>query len=158
MPFSNQINVLQHNLLDPENTEQTVIETGIAGDVQSQMVYNTTELPLIWYTKIFHTFSSMFLFDKWCCHESRHENLGTILRSLYHISVHAIQTLYSILRVGWMRPATYETEGGTFVQYTAYDKEQVPEGQASTPILSCLGCTNRCFRNNNRCGEFAVYR
>ena len=40
--------------------------------------------------------------------------------------------------VGWMRPATYETEGGTFVQYTAYDKEQVPEGQAPTPILSSV--------------------
>ena len=38
-----------------------------------------------------------------------------------------------------MQPATYQTEGGTFVQYTAYDKEQVPEGNDPVAILSVVG-------------------
>ena len=37
-----------------------------------------------------------------------------------------------------MLPATYETSGGTFVQYTAFDKEQVPDGQEPSPILSSV--------------------
>ena len=41
-----------------------------------------------------------------------------------------------------MQPATYETEGGTFVQYDAYNKEQVPEGQLPTAILSSVAGLN----------------
>ena len=37
-----------------------------------------------------------------------------------------------------MQPATYETSGGTFVQYTASDKEQVPTNQAPSAILSSV--------------------
>ena len=40
------------------------------------------------------------------------------------------------LGVGVMLPATYETGGGTFVQYTERDKEQVPTGLESQPIMS----------------------
>ena len=46
------------------------------------------------------------------------------------------------LGIGIMQPATYETEGGTFVQYDAYNKEQVPEGQLPTAILSTVAGVN----------------
>ncbi|MFT5682137.1 MAG: hypothetical protein ACI8RZ_003055, partial [Myxococcota bacterium] len=39
---------------------------------------------------------------------------------------------------GLMQPATYETSGGTFVQYTASDKEQVPTDQEPSAILSSV--------------------
>ena len=41
-----EINVLQHNLLDPTDdaATQTVIETGIAGDIQTSILYNTTQI------------------------------------------------------------------------------------------------------------------
>ena len=41
-----EINVLQHNLLDPTDdaATQTVIETGIAGDIQTSILYNTTQV------------------------------------------------------------------------------------------------------------------
>ena len=35
-----------------------------------------------------------------------------------------------------MQPATYDTSGGTFVQYTERDKEQVPDGAEPAAILS----------------------
>ena len=36
-----------------------------------------------------------------------------------------------------MQP-TYQTEGGTFVQYTVTDKEQVPEGNELVAIMLLL--------------------
>ena len=42
------------------------------------------------------------------------------------------------LGVGLMRPATYTTTDGTFVQYSERDKERVPDGQAPSAILSSV--------------------
>ena len=137
--FQSEINVLQHNLLDPENTEQTVIETGIAGDVQSQMVYNTTEIAidLVYKDLSYILFNVPGLTSGVAMSpdmKTSAQYYGRFTISQYMPSRHFTPSF----GVGWMRPATYETEGGTFVQYTAYDKEQVPEGQAPTPILSSV--------------------
>ena len=44
--------------------------------------------------------------------------------------------LAPMVGIGIMLPATYETGGGTFVQYTERDKEQVPTGIDPQPIVS----------------------
>ena len=57
---------------------------------------------------------------------------GRVKASHYFAESHFAPTV----GVGWMQPASYETSGGTFVQYTERDKEQVPEGKDPAPIMS----------------------
>jgi hypothetical protein len=59
---------------------------------------------------------------------------GRVKASHYFPKAHFAPTI----GVGIMQPATYTTSGGTFVQYTERDKEQVPRGQDPAPILSGL--------------------
>lgn len=137
--FQAELNYLQHNLLDPEQTEATTIETGIAGDFQTTMLFNTTEinidlvykdLPYILFNVPGLTSGVAMSPDM----ETTPQLYGRFSLSHYFAKQHVTPSV----GIGVMQPATYETEGGTFVQYTAYDKEQVPEGQLPSAILSAI--------------------
>ena len=136
-----EINVLQHNLLDPDDSTmtQTVIETGIAGDFQTSFLYNTTELNLDFVYKdlAFILFNVPGLTSGVAMSDS----MATTpqLYGRFNIAHYAAKKhLTPSLGIGLMRPATYETGDGTFVQYNAYNKEQVPSGQLPTAILSSV--------------------
>jgi hypothetical protein len=137
--FQSEINYLQHNLLDPNATESTTVETGIAADVQSLVVYNTTQIgvDLVYKNLEYILFNVPGLTSGVAMDpamEKTAQFYGRFNMSHYIPTRH----LTPSLGIGWMQPATYKTEGGTFVQYTAYDKEQVPEDQEPTPILSAI--------------------
>ena len=139
--FQAEIDVLQHNLLDPGDSEatQTVIETGMAGDIQGTMLYNSTELSfdLVYKDLAYILFNVPGLTSGVAMSESMETTPQ--LYGRMNISHYSPKTrLTPTIGAGLMQPATYETEGGTFVQYTAYDKEQVPQGQDPTAILSAI--------------------
>lgn len=132
-----EINMLSHNLLDPENEEQTVIEKGVAGDVQTLLVFGSTtvgadlvykDLPFILFN-IPGLTSGVALSE---AIETTPQLYGRFAVSHFFPEAHTTPSL----GVGLMRPATYTTSSGTYVQYSERDKEAVPDGQAATAILS----------------------
>ena len=132
-------NVLSHNLLDPDGETSTVIERGMAGDLQSLFVYNTTvlgvdlvykDLPYILFNIPGLTSGVAMSPDI----ERTPQIYGRFQVSHFFPNAHVTPAL----GLGLMNPATYTTADGTFVQYTAEDKEHVPDGQAATAILSSV--------------------
>ena len=134
---------MQHNLLDPSDdaATQTVIETGIAGDIQTSILYNTTQVNVdLVYKDIEYTCSTSQISGV-----AMSPDMDTTpqLFGRFNVAHHIPKRhMTPSLGVGIMQPATYETEGGTFVQYDAYNKEQVPEGQLPTAILSTVAGVN----------------
>ena len=138
--FKAELNVLQHNLLSPTNTLSTVIETGIAGDVQAEIINNNTtiNIDLVYKDLPYILFNVPGLTSGVAMNPDMKSTPQMYARLAFSHHIPALHfTPY--IGGGLMQPATYETEGGTFVQYTAYDKEQVAQGYEPTPIFSAVG-------------------
>ena len=140
-----EINVLQHNLLDPTDdaATQTVIETGIAGDIQTSILYNTTQVNVdLVYKDIEYILFNVPGLTSGVAMSPDMETTPQLF-GRFNVAHHIPKRhMTPSLGIGIMQPATYETEGGTFVQYDAYNKEQVPEGQLPTAILSTVAGVN----------------
>lgn len=137
--FQAEVDALRHNLLDPQKQESTTIEKALASDVQARVIYNTTalEIDLVYKDLAYILFNVPGLTSGVAMDPEMEQSAqiyGRANVSHYFQKYHFTPSIGA----GWMLPATYETSGGTFVQYTAYDKEQVPEGQDPSPILSSV--------------------
>lgn len=134
-----EINRLSHNLLSATQDEATVIETGTAGDLQLIGIVNSTEfgVDLVYKDLAYILFNVPGLTSGVALNpamEITPQTYGRLWGSHYIPKAH----LAFSAGIGIMQPATYETSGGTFVQYTAADKEQVPTGQEPAAILSSV--------------------
>ena len=132
-----EINRLSHNLLDPVAGNTTTIETGTAADLQTIFVNNNTSLglDLVYKDLAYILFNVPGLTSGVAMNPDMSQTAqlyGRMKASHHFASAHIAPTI----GFGWMQPATYETSGGTFVQYTERDKEQVPQGQDPSPIMS----------------------
>ena len=137
--FQSEINVLQHNLLDPkiQNPQSLKQELLVTSKVKWYTTPQEIAIDLVYKDLSYILFNVPGLTSGVAMSpdmETSAQYYGRFTISQYMPDRHFTPSL----GIGWMRPATYKTEGGTFVQYTAYDKEQVPEGQAPTPILSSI--------------------
>jgi hypothetical protein len=132
-----EIDRLSHNLLDPIKGDTTTIETGTAGDLQTLFVKDNTSLgiDMVYKDLAYILFNVPGLTSGVAMNPDMSQTAqlyGRVKASHYFADAHFAPTV----GVGWMQPASYETSGGTFVQYTERDKEQVPEGQDPAPIMS----------------------
>ncbi len=131
-----EVDRLCHNLLDPDGEDQTVVECGTAGDVQSVLQLGATrvgadlvykDLPYILFNVPGLT-SGVALSPNLSITPQLY---GRLKLSHYFEAARLAPTV----GVGLMQPATYTYEGDTYVQYTERDKEAVPDGQAAAAIL-----------------------
>jgi hypothetical protein len=134
-----EIDRLSHNLLDPVNGDSTVIETGTAGDLQTLFVVDSTTIgvDIVYKDLAYILFNVPGLTSGVAMNPTMDQTpqlYGRLKASHYFESAHIAPSV----GVGMMQPATYSTSGGTFVQYSERDKEQVPRGQEPAPILSGL--------------------
>ncbi len=132
-----EIDRLSHNLLDPLNGDTTTIETGTAGDIQTLLVSNSTTVgvDVVYKDLAYILFNVPGLTSGVAMSPDINPTAqlyGRAKISHFFEKAHFAPTI----GVGLMRPATYETGGGTFVQYTERDKEQVPSGLDPQPIMS----------------------
>jgi hypothetical protein len=138
--FKAEVNILQHNLLSPTDPLSTTVETGIAGDVQAIIVNNNTSVNIdLVYKDLPYILFNVPGLTSGVAMNPDMVNTPQIYSRL-SFSHHLPELHFTpYIGGGLMQPATYQTEGGTFVQYTAYDKEQVAEGYDPSPILSVVG-------------------
>ena len=134
-----EINRLSHNLLDAETTDSTVVESGMAGDVQTLLVAGHTAvgIDLVYKDLAYILFNVPGLTSGVAMNPTMSKTpqlYGRVSVQHYFQNAHLTPSLGG----GLMQPATYDTSDGTFVQYTDADKEQVPEGQAPAAILSSV--------------------
>jgi hypothetical protein len=132
-----EIDRLSHNLLDPQNGDTTTIETGTAADIQTLFVTGSTTfgVDVVYKDLAYILFNVPGLTSGVAMSPDMQQTAqlyGRAKLSHYFASAH----LAPMVGVGLMQPATYETGGGTFVQYTERDKEQVPSGLDPQPIMS----------------------
>lgn len=134
-----EANVLMHNLLDPETESSTVIERGLAADVQTVLVYNATNVSvdLVYKDLPYILFNIPGLTSGVALSEDMERTSQIYGRFQISHFFEKARTTPS-LGIGMMQPATYTTTDGTFVQYTERDKERVPDGQAPAAILSSV--------------------
>jgi len=136
-----EVNHLTHNLLDPDNTGSTVLESGIAGDLQAVYVQGSTSIAvdLVYKDLAYILFNVPGLTSGYALSsdlEVTPQVYGRAKISRYFPD----KRLTPSIGLGVMQPATYQTDQGVFVQYTERNKEQVPDGQAAANILgSVLG-------------------
>jgi len=137
-----ELNRLDHNLLDPnppEGTEGTVLEAALAGDVQTLLVINSTELGLDFVYKDlpYILFNIPGLTSGVALPEDMEITPQLYMRASathYFPEAH----FATGLGFGLMQPATYVTDAGTYVQYDERNKEAVPEGADPANILSVV--------------------
>jgi hypothetical protein len=134
-----EVNHLSHNLLSPTASDQTVVESGIAADLQTLVVSGSSSIAvdLVYKDLAYILFNVPGLTSGVGMNpdmESTPQLYGRVKASHYFEGARVAPSL----GIGLMQPATYSTTDGVFVQYTERDKEQVPEGQAAAPILSAV--------------------
>lgn len=137
-----ELNRLDHNLLDPDppaGEERTVLEAAMAGDIQTVLVYNSTEvgLDLVYKDLPYILFNIPGLTSGVAIPEDMVTTPQLYLRASatqYFPEAH----FATGLGLGLMQPATYETTAGTYVQYNERDKEGVPTGAEAENILSLV--------------------
>jgi len=137
-----EVNRLEHNLLDPDppqGTEQTLLESAFAGDLQTKLVYGSTSLQvdLVYKSLPYILFNIPGLTSGVAIPEDMETTAQLYGRAaLVHYFPDAHYQI--ALGGGLMAPATYVTSGGTYVQYSARDKEGVPTGADAQNIMSVL--------------------
>lgn len=134
-----EINVLSHNLLSATNDDTLVMETGIAGDLQTLFVRGGTSLAidLVYKDLAYILFNVPGLTSGVAMNpdmETTAQLYGRIKAAHYFANARTTPSI----GLGLMQPATYTTSDGTFVQYTERDKEQVPSDQNPAAILSSV--------------------
>jgi hypothetical protein len=132
-----EIDRLSHNLLDPQNGDTTTVETGTAADIQTLFVTGSTTfgVDVVYKDLAYILFNVPGLTSGVAMSPDMQQTAqlyGRAKLSHYFANAH----LAPMVGMGLMQPATYETSGGTFVQYTERDKEQVPSGLDPQPIMS----------------------
>ncbi len=132
-----EVNVLAHNLIDPENIDSTLVETAVAGDVQALAIFGTTEigLDLVYKDLPYILFNVPGITSGYGISPSIETTPQQYIRaSASHWFEKAHLT--PSLGMGYMIPATYKTSTGTFVQYSERDKSNVPDGFPAAALLS----------------------
>ncbi|MCB9761920.1 MAG: hypothetical protein H6739_18985 [Alphaproteobacteria bacterium] len=137
-----EVNRLTHNLLDPDNEAQTVLESALAGDVQAFLIFRTTEIfvDFVYKDLPYIVFNVPGLTSGTAISET--VTWSPQLYTRFKVSHYFPNArLTPSFGIGVMQPAAYTTsDGKTFVQYTERDKEAVPDGQEASDILgSVLG-------------------
>jgi hypothetical protein len=137
-----ELNRLDHNLLDPdppEGTEGTVLEAALAGDIQTVLVVQSTQvgLDLVYKDLPYILFNIPGLTSGVAIPEDMVTTPQLYLRS--NITQYFPKAHFSTgLGFGLMQPATYETDAGIFVQYDERNKEGVPTGEDPKKIMSAV--------------------
>ncbi|MCB9609843.1 MAG: hypothetical protein H6741_26310 [Alphaproteobacteria bacterium] len=127
-----EVNRLVHNLLDPDDESSTVLEAGVAGDIQTLWLFNTTQFfaDFVYKDLPYIVFDVPGITSGTAISESvtwTPQLYGRFGISHFFPKAHVTPSL----GVGLMQPAAYTTsDGKTFVQYTARDKEAVPDNAA----------------------------
>jgi hypothetical protein len=137
-----EVNRLSHNLLDSEVDDATVIETGIAADLQTVFVAQNTSFgaDLVYKDLEYIVFNVPGLTSNFAMPDSLERTPQVYGRGwVAHYIPDAHMQPY--IGGGLMRPATYTNEGSIFVQKDARNKEAVPDGQEASAILSVVGGT-----------------
>ena len=133
-----EINVLSHNLLSATNDDTLVMETGIAGDLQTLFVRGGTSLAIdLVYKDLAYI---LFNVPGLTSGVAMNPDMETTAQLYGRIAAHYFANARTTPSIGFglMQPATYTTSDGTFVQYTERDKEQVPSDQNPAAILSSV--------------------
>ncbi len=134
-----EINVITHDLIDPEAPETTTVETAIAGDVQALAVMGTTEINVDFVYKDlpYIVFNIPGITSGYALDPDLNATPQLYVRGkIGHWFEQAHLT--PSLGVGWELPATYTTGDSSFVQYDERNKAHVPDGQEPTAILSAV--------------------
>lgn len=136
-----EVDRLSQLLLDPNVTGETALawQTALAGDVQTRVVFNNTEVgvDLVYKDLAYILFDIPGFTSGWGIPdavETTAQLYGRFTISHYLEQAH----LTPSFGVGLMQPASYKTDGGTFVQYSSRDKEGVPDGQGALNILGAV--------------------
>lgn len=135
-----ELNALMHNLIDPASVDSTVLEQAFAGDLQALLVTGTTELAadLVYKDLPFIVFNIPGITSGYALSPAVDTSPEIYVRGRaahYFEEAH----LTPSLGVGYKIPASYGTAAdGYFVQYDSRNKENVPDGQAPTAILSTV--------------------
>ncbi len=136
-----EANRLSQLLLDPDATGATALawQNALAGDVQTVLVYKATQvnIDLVYKDLAYILFDIPGFTSGWGIPES--VETTPQLYGRFTIS-HYFDKLHFAPRfgIGLMNPASYKTDGGTFVQYSSRDKEGTPDGQGVAQILGAV--------------------
>ena len=131
--------VLFHDLITPEEIEETTVERAIAADVQATAVAGTTEMSLDFVYKDlpFIVFNIPGITSGYALDPDLNATPQLYVRgrvSHWFPKAH----LTPSVGAGWKLPATYTTGETSFVQYDERNKAHVPDGQEPTAILSAV--------------------
>lgn len=136
-----EVDRLSQLLLDPDATGSTALawQNALAGDVQTVVVFNSTQIgvDLVYKDLAYILFDIPGFTSGWGIPETvetQPQLYGRFTVSHYLEKAH----LTPSFGVGMMQPASYKTDGGTFVQYSSRDKEGTPEGQDALNILGAV--------------------
>jgi len=135
-----EANLLGHDLLDADSDNATIIETAIAGDIQTVFLMNNTEVNIDFVYKDLPYI--LFNIPGLTSGVSLPEEMVTTPQLYWRAKVsHYLPELNFApsLGVGLMQPASYTTGDGTYVQYSERDKEGVPaDRDSATNILAAV--------------------
>ncbi len=139
MLIQSEVNVLMHNLIDPENVDSTTQEMAIAGDIQALAVAGTTEMNLDFVYKDlpYIVFNIPGITSGYALDPDLNATPQLYVRgrvSHWFPKAH----LTPSLGAGWELPSTYTAGETSFVQYDERNKAHVPDGQLPTAILSTV--------------------
>ncbi len=130
-----EVDWLGHDLVDSDDPGRTVVERGLAGDVQAVLVIGTTEIDvdLVYKDLAYILFGVPGFTSQFSIPDIRTtpQVYGRFQASRYFPSARVAPSL----GIGLMQPASYTTATGTYVQYSETDKEAVPAGRTLANIL-----------------------
>jgi hypothetical protein len=134
-----EVNYLNHNLLDIENTNSTLVEKGLAGDMQTRFVLGSTELNLDFVYKdlAFIVFNIPGVNSNFAIPDSfltTPQLYGRVKVSHYFESARVAPSL----GVGLMQPASYSYGQSTYVVVSEEERQAVPTGYKASPILGAI--------------------
>jgi hypothetical protein len=154
-----EINSLVHNLLDPDDTSATILERGFAGDIQTAVIFGSTELfaDLVYKDLPYIVFNIPGLTSGAAISEKVSHTPQIYGRVRVAHNFPAAHFTPSV-GVGLMQPATYTTtDGSTYVQYDARNKEGVPTGEPAYAVLgSVIGAQYELSKSTVVLGELLI--
>ena len=135
-----EVNVLSHNLIDFENVDSTVVETGVAGDFQTIFAFGRSQIAadVVYKDLPYIVFNVPGLTSGYALPEN-YDVTSQVYGRLSAAHHFPESRLTPSLGLGYMQAATYGTpETGYFVQQNETDKYHVPDGQSPTALLSSV--------------------
>ena len=135
-----EANLLGHDLLDADADNATIIETAMAGDIQTVFLLDNTEINIDFVYKDLPYI--LFNIPGLTSGVSLPEDMVTTPQLYWRAKVSHYLPEWNFapsFGVGLMQPASYTTADGTYVQYSERDKEGVPaDRDAATNILAAV--------------------